>query len=331
VAGETTLYGTLGAHLDLELDRTDLVLGGSYGQSLSGSAGEWVYAWGRWGAGGRVGPAALRLELGGFGLRYLEPFSYDAAGADLLPVAFLPAGRFVVSVRPRLMVGAWSADALSGDLALTGGSIEVERQSGPVTVALSAGALDVENGVTEGSFVDGRLGARWARGDWYALAEVRGQRTPLEDELGGRAGVGWLPAPRFRLHVEGGQTLRDPVFGTPGTVAVAVMVSIRALESRRARAPGLVQIGESSDGGRVVRFSLRAPEASKVDVVGDFTDWDPVPMDRTSDRWTVALTLEPGLHHFGFLVDGQWAVPPDAPGLVDDGWGRRNASIVVEP
>ncbi|MFW5951061.1 MAG: hypothetical protein ACOCVZ_02985 [Gemmatimonadota bacterium] len=54
-------------------------------------------------------------------------------------------------------------------------------------------------------------------------------------------------------------------------------------------------------------------------------------MERTRNGWTWRGVLGHGLYHFGFLVDGQWALPPDAPGVVDDGWGRKNASLVVDP
>jgi 1,4-alpha-glucan branching enzyme len=80
-----------------------------------------------------------------------------------------------------------------------------------------------------------------------------------------------------------------------------------------------------------VRFAIRAPGAERVELSGDFTGWEPVRMDREDGTWSVGLTLPPGTHHFGFLVDGQWVVPADAPGKVDDGWGRINATVVIEP
>lgn len=46
--------------------------------------------------------------------------------------------------------------------------------------------------------------------------------------------------------------------------------------------------------------------------------------------WAVELTVPGGTHHFGFLVDGSWFLPDDAPDAVADDWGRRNATLVVE-
>lgn len=298
---------------------------------MSGTDAEWLYGNAHGGWGRRIGRVGVRLAAGGFGLRYLEPFEYDAAAAELLPTVSVPSGRFVVAVRPHLMRGGWTADSLEGDLGVAGAALDIERRAGKVTFTVSAGVWDVGNGVTSGTFLDGGATARLDRDGWSATAELRGQRTPLEDELGGRIGLDWGPAEWARVRLEVGRTLRDRVFGTAGNFAVSATASIRAAHARREPPPRVVEVGEPVEGGRLVRFALRAPEAERVELLGDFNGWQPVPMEPSRHGWRLALPLEPGLHHFGFRVDGEWAVPPDAPGLVDDGWGRLNASVVVEP
>jgi len=72
------------------------------------------------------------------------------------------------------------------------------------------------------------------------------------------------------------------------------------------------------------------PGTSRMEVLGDFTVWDPVPMEQTGARWTVRLEIPRGTHHFGFLADGEWFLPDDAPDAVSDDWGRKNATIVIE-
>jgi hypothetical protein len=67
-------------------------------------------------------------------------------------------------------------------------------------------------------------------------------------------------------------------------------------------------------------------------VSGSFSDWDPIPLQRNGDEWSAVVTLEPGTHQYGFLVNGEeWYLPPDAVALIDDGFGRKNATLVVEP
>jgi 1,4-alpha-glucan branching enzyme len=67
-----------------------------------------------------------------------------------------------------------------------------------------------------------------------------------------------------------------------------------------------------------------------VQVLGDFTVWEPVSMQARGGLWTVDLDVPAGTHHFGFLVDGAWYLPDDAPDAVPDEWGRRSATMVVE-
>lgn len=114
-------------------------------------------------------------------------------------------------------------------------------------------------------------------------------------------------------------------------MALSIGLALRPLSRSTTPAAPVVHVGERQDRGRTVRFALRAPDAEEVAISGDFTGWEPVPMERTGSGWRLELVLMPGLHHFGFLVDGAWSLPPNAPGLVDDGWGQRNASVVVEP
>ena len=100
---------------------------------------------------------------------------------------------------------------------------------------------------------------------------------------------------------------------------------------RQAPTLPVVEVAEPVGRGRRVRFQVEGGIAERVALAGSFTDWKPHPMHRTPDRWVLELILEPGVHHFGFLLDGErWYVPDDAPGIVDDGWGQKNASFVIQ-
>jgi 1,4-alpha-glucan branching enzyme len=88
-------------------------------------------------------------------------------------------------------------------------------------------------------------------------------------------------------------------------------------------------IGETPDGARV-RIDLPAPESGlAVAVLGDFTLWEEVPMQRRDGHWSVELDIPVGTHHFGFLVDDEWYIPDEAPDVVPDEWGRRSLTLVV--
>jgi hypothetical protein len=84
-----------------------------------------------------------------------------------------------------------------------------------------------------------------------------------------------------------------------------------------------------------VRFVLFAPKASQVSLAGTFNQWDPkaTPLVRagTNGAWTVTVALPVGQHEYGFVVDGRrWVTDPTAP-AVDDGFGRRNSVVSVNP
>ena len=83
-----------------------------------------------------------------------------------------------------------------------------------------------------------------------------------------------------------------------------------------------------------MRFTLSAPEAKTVCVVGSFNGWvkGALPMKRAGGRglWVVEAPLRPGEHTFMYLVDGkEWVVPPLAEDFVTDGFGQTNGVVVV--
>jgi hypothetical protein len=81
-----------------------------------------------------------------------------------------------------------------------------------------------------------------------------------------------------------------------------------------------------------VRFSISAPAAARVSLVGDFDGWNPdaLPMRRAgADTWTVDVRLEPGRHVFAFSVDGGLRSDPAAPRAVEDDFGVPSSVVVV--
>ena len=67
-----------------------------------------------------------------------------------------------------------------------------------------------------------------------------------------------------------------------------------------------------------------------MELIGDFTLWEPIPMEYDGTQWSAEVNIQPGTHHFGFLADGEWFLPEDAPDAVPDEWGRKSATIVIE-
>jgi hypothetical protein len=82
------------------------------------------------------------------------------------------------------------------------------------------------------------------------------------------------------------------------------------------------------------RATIQLPAAESADtpsIAGDFNGWTPQPMQRTGDRWTFTVALEPGVYNYSFVgADGTWFVPDGVPGRRDDGMGGHVAVLIVE-
>lgn len=85
--------------------------------------------------------------------------------------------------------------------------------------------------------------------------------------------------------------------------------------------------------GLPVLFTLEAPYASKVCVVGDFNQWSSHVhcMTRSESTWSLSLRLPPGRYQYAFLIDGKtWQVDPGATLVQDSGFGTKNALLIIE-
>lgn len=82
-----------------------------------------------------------------------------------------------------------------------------------------------------------------------------------------------------------------------------------------------------------VRFTLQAPGARRVVLVGDFDAWTPDgrPMRRSADgrTWQLDVRLPPGRHAFAYVVDGVLRADPVAARAVEDDFGVPSSVIVV--
>ncbi len=79
-------------------------------------------------------------------------------------------------------------------------------------------------------------------------------------------------------------------------------------------------------------FSFQAPDAMSVLLVGDFTQWQekPVPLKKAKRGvWQTTVSLEPGTHHYRFMVDGEWRDDPECAVHVENPYGGRDAVRVV--
>ena len=83
-----------------------------------------------------------------------------------------------------------------------------------------------------------------------------------------------------------------------------------------------------------VTFSFEAPKAKKVNLMGDFNEWDVAkhPMKKDNDGiWRKIVMLSPGRYEYKFLVDGKWQNDPQNEQICQNGYGSYNNYLIVKP
>ncbi len=155
-----------------------------------------------------------------------------------------------------------------------------------------------------------------------AMARVRTRRPPR------RSALAWLRTPALSPLAAVASALvvgavsfgvaswrLGPTAGRPAASSGAPMVDGRPMHPPRVLA----------------RLTLLAPEAHEVSLAADFNGWNPAAarMRRGAGGiWTVEVPLEPGKRYqYMFVVDGAWRTNPQAPAVVADGFGGKNAVL----
>lgn len=85
-------------------------------------------------------------------------------------------------------------------------------------------------------------------------------------------------------------------------------------------------------GTSLQRLTARIGGVETVEIMGDFTDWAPIPLIRRGrDLWELLVPLGPGVHQINLRIDGgQWIAPPGIPTL-KDGFNGEVGVLVVRP
>jgi 1,4-alpha-glucan branching enzyme len=112
-------------------------------------------------------------------------------------------------------------------------------------------------------------------------------------------------------------------------VALGAVATYSVMSRHVERAPVV-----ASAGAQQVRFSLVAPSAVRVTLVGDFNGWNPagLPMRRSAsgDTWEVEVGLAPGRYTYAFVVDGHLARDPSAAQAAHDDFGAPSSVLLVK-
>jgi hypothetical protein len=180
--------------------------------------------------------------------------------------------------------------------------------------------------------------AAWRRFEFDALAVSRhAWKGSLASSPTAAVGAAWWAMPYVAVAGALGRQLSDPLRGTARTRYATIALRLSAERHGPARAVQrvpVVPVGEASmvttPGDRgVTLVRIRAPGATRVELMGDVTGWTPMALARRGDGWEMRLTMESGPHRVVVRIDGgNWIVPVNLPRM-DDELGGRVGLIVI--
>jgi chromosome partitioning protein len=90
---------------------------------------------------------------------------------------------------------------------------------------------------------------------------------------------------------------------------------------------------QKSSATKGIVFSLEAPADASVEIAGDFTNWVPESLNRSTLHgktvWHKAFSLGPGAYAYKYVINGNWISDPANDDTVDDHRGGKNSRIRV--
>lgn len=221
-------------------------------------------------------------------------------------------------------------------LAMTRGSGHDTLTLGPAGGGGLVAAYDLR---VPAPYAEAAMALEWAEGPFEMSGMVARRSTSRE------AGVmSWQVAATYWFTenlgfiIGGGRYSPDLWQAHPGGqyATVAVRVGYQPAVRSRLRTPSTrpvpgiagFEIGDIGEGQWLLRVD--APLAQLVEVMGDFTDWQPLRLLPSGDgAWTAVLPLAPGTYRLNIRVDGgTWGVPPGVGAAMDEFSGRVGVLIV---
>jgi hypothetical protein len=181
-------------------------------------------------------------------------------------------------------------------------------------------------------------------GEWLDLSlgagiRIRVSRANLGDSWASGSAALWL-SPRAALVASAGRALADETRGVPSVryLSLALRFGWRAgrpagallvRHAARVDDSGRLDVRAAGDSLRVI--TVRDTAATGIEIMGDFTDWEPVVMtSMPNGEWRIERVIAPGPHRVAIRVDGgPWRVPPNLPHVADDFGGE--VGIVIVP
>ena len=202
---------------------------------------------------------------------------------------------------------------------------------------------DVKIAHVRDGYADGNLRLAWrgstptaSRSQSFTLTAEVGARARGDDQHPVWASIGAnLPlGARAGLVVGYGVSPEDPERATLGSRALTAGIRVAFGRSSSFTTVAL-PLGPSirvvhTDGANGHAIIIRVPNATTIEVMGDFTGWTAVAMTRVSStEWRGEFFMAPGVHRANIRINnGAWDALPGAPTIADDFGGTTSVLVI---
>jgi hypothetical protein len=161
--------------------------------------------------------------------------------------------------------------------------------------------------------------------------------TPDSRRWASASAVVWL-SPEMAMVVGGGRQPSNPARGLPARNYANLGVMFAAWPAMtdgsvpiESRASAISRFDVDAAGMSLQRVQVHIIGVQTVEVMGDFTDWQPVQMvQRGRDMWEALIPIGSGVHQLDVRVDnGKWLPPPGTP-TMRDGFNGEVGVLVIQ-
>lgn len=187
-------------------------------------------------------------------------------------------------------------------------------------------------------YAEGVIGWRHAAAG-FSIGTMMGARTQTSSTPGGvwaAANAAIWMSPRSALTLSAANALEDVVRGIPRTRYLTAGLRFAARPHAtfaKAIAVAGPRVIVSSEGS-ARRIVVNAGDVASVELMADFTGWEPVALDRvgsgTAVRWRTDRSIPPGPHRVAIRIGGgDWIAPANLPRVTDEFGGT--AGLITLP
>lgn len=251
-------------------------------------------------------------------------------------------------------IGAWVSGATGSSFfgSVWDGATEFAVGAWAVTPEFGGGVTLTHSRLLDTTFTDVVAGGRWRTlvAELDGSLGIRASAVGSGEGMYGDIGARFRLSSRFTILASGGRYPADPVRGVLAASYASLGLRFDFIPTRRtplaslsaalsrvvptaadrsgSDAPALA-VEPSSAGFALIRVS--APGASRVELMGDFTDWEPLTLSRARPgTFEILLRLAPGSYRLNVRLDGgQWIVPTGVRAEGDD-FGQEVGIVLVQ-